>query len=459
MSGAASRRLARGIYANLVAVATRVTVQFASLPIFFASWPSERIGSWMIVFAIPAYIALVGNGFAGAGGSAALAAAQSGNFDRARADFRTAWAISSAGTALLALLFVAMGDALAQLMASGLSGIPAGQLGPALGWLALYIFAASQMSVLDIAFRVAGRYPDHILLNALAQLADIVIIAACVTTSDSVVVLAMGLALTRALFVVVTLLIARSAVPLLFSRHAAPLKPSLAELWKPSLAFMIVPLVFGLNLQGYLLLVGTRYGPVLLAGFIATRTLTRLLDLFTNVVYGVQYYEAGYLGDERRSIQRRQLATMTAVTLVIAVLFSAAMLLAGDWMQSLYTLGKTRFDPLVAAVLLLAATVRALASSPMSVITSENRHARIHLSYLAGSSLAFAASATLAILGASLPVILSGLVLAELALTVPAFAAVLRRLDLTLTAFLRALVSRQRLADIAELMRLLLRKS
>ena len=64
-----SRRLIRGISANLVAVGTRIAVQFATLPIFFASWTVEAVGSWLILFAVPAYLALVGNGFAGAGGT------------------------------------------------------------------------------------------------------------------------------------------------------------------------------------------------------------------------------------------------------------------------------------------------------------------------------------------------------------------------------------------------------
>ena len=147
----APKRLARGMLANLVTFATRVTVQFATLPLFFAHWPSDRIGSWMIVFAIPAYVASVGHSFAGAGGNAALAAAQAGDMHRARGDFRTAWALSAAATAALALTFVATGEILLDWLAGELSGIPRADLRGAFWWLALYLVAVSQMSVLDVA--------------------------------------------------------------------------------------------------------------------------------------------------------------------------------------------------------------------------------------------------------------------------------------------------------------------
>lgn len=453
----APKRLARGMLANLVTFATRVTVQFATLPLFFAHWPSDRIGSWMIVFAIPAYVASVGHSFAGAGGNAALAAAQAGDMHRARGDFRTAWALSAAATAALALTFVATGEILLDWLTGELAGVPRADLRGAFWWLALYLVAVSQMSVLDVAFRVAGRYPDHILINAVAQLAEIVAIAICVTASDSLAVLAMGLALLRTAFALINLAFAWRVAPTLFSRGASPLRKSLAKLWKPSFAFMAVPVIMGLNLQGYLLLVGARYGPALLAAFVATRTLTRLLDLFTSFSYGVQYYEAGYLGADRRDIQRRQLATMTSVTALVAIGFSAALLVSGDVLQSLYTLGQTAFDPAIAAVLLLAAGIRALSASPMAMIASENRHSRVVAIYLFGSVFALALAAGLSLLGAPLALVLGGLVLAELAQALPVFRALLRELGLTLGGFFRLIFSRRRLTDIAGIGRLLLR--
>lgn len=455
----ATRRIARGIFANLFTFATRVTVQFATLPLFFANWTSDRIGSWMILFAIPAYIASVGHSFAGAGGNAALAAAQAGDMDRARGDFRMAWALSATGTAALALIFLGLGELLLDWLAGELAGIAPGEFRGTFRWLALYLFAVSQMSVLDAAFRVAGRYPDHIVINAFAQLAEILVIAVCVTISESLAVLAMGLALMRLGFAMLNLVLAWRAAPALFSRGATPLRQSLAELWKPSLAFMTVPLILALNLQGYLLLVGTRYGPTLLAGFVATRTLTRLLDLLTSFSYGVQYYEAGYLGADRRDIQRRQLATMTTLTALIVLGFSAVLLAAGPALQSLYTLGQTAFDPAVAAVLLLAAGIRAIAASPMAMVASENRHSRIVLYYLAGSAFSLALAAGLSFSGASLPIVLSGLILAELAQAIPVFRTLLRQLGLPFGKFLRLLYSPKRLADIGSLSRRLLRGS
>ena len=451
------KRILRGVAANLVTLATRIAVQFATLPLFFANWSADRIGAWLVLFAVPAYLGLVGNGFAGAGGNAALAAVQDGDQPRARADFRAAWAISSLSTGILVACFAVGFFWLIPVMPA-LSAAQAGDLPATLGWLALYIFATSQMAVAEIPYRAAGRYPDHIALYNLAALIEIAVIAACVTQSESFAVLAMALGITRCISAALIFIQARRLAPQMFEAGRGSLRASLDGLWKPSIAFMLVPLIFGLNLQGYVLLLGATFGAALLASFAVTRTFTRLLDLFTNLTYTMQFYESGYIQGPKEAIQRRLLATMTVVSLFFAAAFSAFLLCFGPWLQDLYSLGQTRFDPLVAIVLLAAAWLRALSAAPIALLTASNAHTRVVLVYLTGSAAALLLAAVLAAWGGSLAVILIPLVAAEACQLVPAMRDSLRKLDLSFGAFVRMLISRERLEDIAGAARQLRRK-
>ena len=453
-----SRRLLRGIGANMMGIATRIVVQFATLPILFAHWSSERIGVWLLIFALPAYVAIVGTGFAGAGGSASLAAAQAGDQADARAKFRAAWIVTSLGTVALAAAFFLGGERMAAWLAGDAPGVARGDVVEALGWLALYILASSQMAVAEIPYRVAHRYPDHILLTSLATLAEVGVIALCVSLSQSLGLLAMALALARCLTGAAILLAARKACPTVFGGpQRGVMGQHVRALAKPSLAFMAMPVIFGLNLQGYLILVGARYGPAVVAAFAATRTLTRLLDLIANLTYGVHYYESGYLTGERRVLQGRVLATMTLVAAVLSLAVSAALLAAGPWLQRVYTGGETAFDPMIATVLLIAASLRALSSAPMAIVSAENRHAPIIALYLAGSVLSLALAAGLSAAGVPLALCLGGLILAEATQLAAALRMALRDLHLTPGAFARSLLSRERLADAARLVRILRR--
>ena len=62
-------RLRRGLGANALSIAIRIALQFATLPLLFAAWPAGQVGVWLMLFTLPAYVGIVGTGFAGAGGS------------------------------------------------------------------------------------------------------------------------------------------------------------------------------------------------------------------------------------------------------------------------------------------------------------------------------------------------------------------------------------------------------
>ena len=453
-----AQRLARGIFANMVVMATRISVQFATIPIFFASWNTERVGAWMLIFALPGYLALVGNAFAGAGGTAALAAVQEGDLPRARADFFSSWLISSLTTAGFALPFIALVSLSTGIFAAQLGAVEPGELNRAMAWLALYIFAIGQLVILEIPFRAAGRYPDHLLIASLCNFAEIAVIAVTLAAGGDFGDLSMALALARCICTAIVFVIAKRILPALFAGARGAMRDSFAVLLKPSLGFMMAPLVFGLNLQGYVLLVGASFGAAVLAAFVATRTLARVLDLFSSLAFATQYYEAGYLEANWLAVQRRQLATMTLVALLISAVFALAMFAIGPWLQSLYTLDKAGFLRDAAIMVLAAGAVRALAVSPMAIMSAANRHFELVAAYLAGSALALALAVALAAAGAPLGAVLATLVLAEAAQTVPAFRAALRRLELSPAEFLASLASRERIADVTGLARLLLKR-
>ncbi|TMM47340.1 hypothetical protein [Qipengyuania marisflavi] len=450
------RRLARGTLAFLFGIVSRVAAQLAMLPILFASWSAERVGSWMVLFALPAYLSVVGLAFSGAGGNAALAAAQRGDMADARANFRVTWALSTVATLALAGLFLALALPFEDRIVDGFEMTSDIALLPTLFWLAVYIFAVSQIAVLSLPFRVAGRYPLQTLLINLGLLAEVAVVAVCVSQSTSLALLAMALAIMRLVYLLVVLVIAIRIAPEMFHRGASRIGPVVRSLWKPSTAFMLIPVVYAINLQGYALLVGARYGAAMLAAFVATRTLVRMIDLLTSVIYGVQFYEAGYR-DADPEPRRRQLATMTLITALLSVGFGAALLMCGPLAQRLLSVGKTEFDLPVAAVLMMAAIIRALATTPHALIAAQNRQGRLTVLYFAGSVFCLLAAGGLAHIGVPLVLVLLMLIPAELVHTVPAFRIVLRDIALTPGQFLASLFIRERMSDIAKLARIISR--
>ncbi|MFA6220461.1 MAG: hypothetical protein WC692_11890 [Erythrobacter sp.] len=458
MPGSAQRRLIQAILSYLMGIATRIAVQLATLPILFAHWSAERVGTWMLVFALPSYFVVAGAAFASAGGNLALAAAHEDRWDEARAAFRASWVWATLFSLAIAGLSYAVAGQVPDATAreAGLSGT--GELRACSLWLGIYVAAIAQGSVMLVPLRVGGRYPQYYTSQNLAGLAEIAVLAACVPQSGSFEPLAIGLAMLRVAVALLSGLLAWRASPAMFSGAATALGHSLRAIVIPSAAFMILPMVYVLNLQGYTLIVGAIFGAKMVAGFVATRVIVRAIDLVMSVVYASQFNEAGYLREEKRELQRRQLATMTSLTLVGILGFSAIMLLAGPWLQHLLTAGKSSFDPLVAVALLVSGLIRALATTPQALVAAENKHGRMAAHYLVASLACLPIAAGLALAGMPLTVVLLMLVPAELAQTLPAFRAALHQLAWSRRDLLRALVHPDRLTDLVQLARFIGRR-
>ncbi|MBY6014156.1 hypothetical protein KUV75_04475 [Qipengyuania gaetbuli] len=245
-------------------------MQFVTLPVFFASWSADRVGTWLLLFAIPAYVAIAATGFAAAGGNSALAAMQAGDRQQAAADFHGSWLVTTIATGVLAVLFfIGMAAVVPQM--SGLDLVSASEGTATLAWLALYIFAVSQTMIAEIPFRAAGKYPEYFASYNAASLVEVAVIALSVVASDSFATLAMALALSRCAGALLFFRLGKNYAPELFQRSGKPLGESIKPLVKPSLAFMLAPLIFGINLQGFVLVLGLSVGAAALAGFVAPR--------------------------------------------------------------------------------------------------------------------------------------------------------------------------------------------
>lgn len=453
MTQRASKRILQGVAAQGFGLFARLVTQLASLPVLFHYWSTDRVGAWMTLFALPQYFMLIGGSFAGAGGSAAMAAVRENDWRRARAFSRASWFLGSALTAA----FLAIGLAVALMASARFAAaydFPSDvELVPVVAGLAVYVLAVAQMYAIGLIFRIARRYPLHTLAMALAGLVDVAILIACAAHSNSLGVAAWGLAMGRIASALATYLLARRVEPAMFEGKAEPVRSVAGELWRPTLALTSVPVTLAINLQGFTLLVGAIAGAAALAAFVATRTLVRLIDQLMAVMFSLQFYEAGYVDTAKVDIPRRQLATMTVATIAIMVVAALFLFALGAPLQRALSSGKTAFDPAVAAILLVSGAIRGLATTPNAYLFAHNRHTGATTLYFLGTIACFAAATVAAQLGAPLLIVLLFLVPAELFGTYPSFDRTLRELGWSWPAFLRSLISSERIDDLKRVAR------
>lgn len=454
-AGDARHRILGGIVANAIATGVRIGHHLILVPILFAFWPSALIGVWLMISAFPAYLSLTASGLGAAGGNAIVIAAGEGRRDEARAIFMVTWAMIGVSSVALLGAFAAASSLLITPATYAGAGVSRGELAAAMLMLCGYIFALVQLSALEVGFRYAERYPLLINLVTAQSVGEIAATALVVANTRTLWVLPLALAAVRLASVAVGHALLHRIAGELYGRverHTA--LGHARALWRPSLGFMASPVVTGLNLQGYTLLIGSAYGPVALAAFAATRTLARLLDNLITFAYATLFFEMSYVRNSGREAQRRLTAAATSALAVLGLAFAMGLLVFGGPVQRLWTHGETRFVPAIALALVAAGIVRALSVPVTAVVSAENRLGRPMAVYLAATLASFAAAAIAAHFGAPIWAVAAIGVLAELGILLPALLSALRLLDYPRARFAEdvARVDR-RLAEIARIAR------
>lgn len=401
-------RLARGVLAQIFATSSRVVTQLAFLPLLFVFLSAGEVGLWSILLSMPTYLVIIAQGLATAGANAAIGP-KAGEAEQVGTIYRFVERRALAATALAWLLICGLTEALLARTVIDPSPLTVGQL----RWVAVFLGASAMLTAalaaLEVPLRAAGRYPTFVVLMSSATAAELVIVGLALLLGAEIVGMAASLAAARAMVWLYGRHLAGAASPASFTSGAA----DHAALWRPAVAFMLLPLAYGINLQAIVVLIGAFYGTTALAGFVATRMLARMFDLFTGFVFSASYYESahGAQADDARLL--RVTASLTLLTLLIGAAFWAALLMLGPWLQTTWTSAKTSFDPWLASVIVAAAIWRGLAAMPSAILAARNQHERFTATYLGLSVAAFAACAFAASHYAALAVVMLPLLVAE----------------------------------------------
>ena len=164
-------RIARGLAANTGGVAVTVLIQLLTVPVLLAAWGVDVYGEWLVLSAIPTYVALSDLSFSSvAGNSMVMLVAQGRSADAVKLG-RHLWSIVTLMTGIAVLAAVAIA-----LLFSGSFGrdgtIAASEAGVVLAALFLRVALGNQYGVFDAWFRAGGRYPLGVTLGQVMRLLE-----------------------------------------------------------------------------------------------------------------------------------------------------------------------------------------------------------------------------------------------------------------------------------------------
>ena len=379
----ARTRLARGTAVGFYGLGVQLVVQLVSVPILTRHWGVAGYGIWVLLFTVPALLAMADLGLTTTGANAmidAIARGEKGRAARIHGALRAITVATGGALLLLAafLLFVVRPHSL-----EFAATFEMGEVRDAAMLLCLYGFLGLINGVTLAAFRAADSFALSGAIFHTIGLVEAIAALSVVLTGGRIGDVALAYLLARLVGTVTLSASLRGLAPWVRKTGWRVDLTELRDLIRPALAALLYPAANAIALQGSVMAIGALGGPAAVPAYTVVRTLSRTALQFAmrfNIAAMPRYTVFIAQDDKPRA---SQLVTLNlVVTLALIVPAALAMLAFGLPFIALWTGG--RIEPSFALLaLLVAAMVGEAAWAPLSnLLLAVNRHARFALFYL-----------------------------------------------------------------------------
>lgn len=362
------KRILRGVGANGFSQIVAIIVQLLSVPIFIAAWSVEQYGHWLILTAIPAYLAVTDFGIVVVAANKMTMLVADGKHREALSVFQSAQ------------VFLAFTGGLVLMLSSVVLLLPLLPEVDQESRVTLFILVASlvlgQIGGLGEAIlRATSRFATGVVLSTTSRLAEWLGYVVGLYFGGSFISVALGGLIGRALLTGVLLVTARQGQEIFRFGFIRASLAQLKNLLGPALGFMTVTATNALTIQGFTILSGVFLGPSMVVVFNTYRTLSRLAVQASSALSHSVWPEFSRIyGLADRVLLTRVYRQTRMSGALLAVLISTATWFLAPPFLLLWTHGEVSFMPVLMILFLVYAAIVGVAHTPRVLLMATNTH-------------------------------------------------------------------------------------
>lgn len=377
-----TQRLMRGLGATALGPVVTAIIQLGSIPVLLHAWGAAKYGDWLLLSAIPSYLTLSDLGFGSASGSDMTMRVAVNDRESALRTFQSSWVL------VTAVSFIAFAIACVcvwripwqhWLKLSSVSSFQAAQI---IIVLCAYIVVAQQNNITESGFTSDGHFATAIFWMTVLRLVEAVTATAIAVLHGDLLAVASAYLVVRCLGTIACALLLRRMSPwVLYGVKHARLA-TIRQLAAPAFGFIALPIGYALNLQGLILVIGARLGPVAVVSFSTLRTLTRLNSQLISVIKAALWPELSRaFGAGNISLARRLHRHACQASLGLSIFGGLLLWVFGPVIYRLWIRHGVGFDATCFHVLLFVVVTNSLWDTSSVIPMSINAHCRVAVTY------------------------------------------------------------------------------
>src|SRR5712664_1487709 len=389
IAGTVRGRLIRGFGATALGPIVTAIVQIVSVPIFLHFWGAKLYGEWLVISAIPIYLALSDIGFGSVAGNDMTMRVAAGDREGALETFQSTWVLIGVTSLLVEIAVLGAIWFLPLTRWLNLSSVGLAEVRLVLIILSVYAIFAVQAGLVMSGFRSDGNFALSTVMYSVVRLAEWIMATIAVALGAGPLRVAGALLVARILgtFVMGWLMVRKSPWLRFGFRHAR--FSSVQRLAPLAVAFMAFPVGSALSVQGMVVVVGIVLGPVAVATFSTMRTLTRLgFQIMETIKNSVWPELSAAYGAQNWNLARKLHRTACQASLWLSILAVVFLFIAGGRIVTVWSHGRIVMDVSAFRWLLLVVVANSFWNTSSVATMASNKHQRIAAAYFAATAAA-----------------------------------------------------------------------
>lgn len=357
-------------------------ITFVQVPVFLHFWPMRLYGEWVIVNAIPSYLAFSNIGFGNVAGNDMTMRVAGGDQEGALSVFQsTWWLISGICTATLLLLAPALYFLPVNRLLR-LSTIPQNDTRVIIFALGVSVLLGQLEQLMSAAYTCVGRYPYGSFVKSMMSLVQVGVMLVPVVMGKGARTTALVYALANVLGTLTLGIMVRRDIPWLRYGWKYAHWTEIKRLTPPAIAFMGFPMGDSFNLQGTLLAVQYALGPIDVVIFSTARQVSRVaLQMVKMVEFTFSPEMSIAYGAKNESLVRTLHRRAVQLSLIVSGGTVVCMMSFGPWFLAHWTGGHVPPSKGLLAILLLVVIFYSMWSTSSSLQKATNQHMRLSAYY------------------------------------------------------------------------------
>jgi O-antigen/teichoic acid export membrane protein len=439
-------KLLMGLGASAFGQLITIISQVVQIPLFLRGYGVELTGEWLILSAVPTYIALSDVGFSNVAVNEMSIAMSGGQKGRALEITHSLCRFIALVAATMGIIVVVLGLTVNWAAVLSLKHVSAVDGGRVLLLLSLGAVVFLSAGIFYGTYRASQKGPRIFMLVNLSRLAELIGLAAATWLKIGFVGISATLLVVRVLAFGLIWLDSRRSCPELPLGVKFGQWREMRQMLRPAVAFMAFPLGNALYFQGTAFVVNVALGAAAVVAYSACRTFSRSAPLVLTTVRQSLWMEYPHLAAQAQWGKLRLLQRIAGgVAWAVMLLALAITLPLGSWLIHIWTLGKVNLSSWLICLFIVVAGLNSFWNVTSTLLIALNRHEGLAKRYLLWVAMALLASYLGATYGGGLGAVGCGLLAAEIPLCVYVAINVSRMAGDSPSAFIRDVIAFQSL--------------